>query len=445
MSQEQSYFETENAVQTPAEKEFLQSYELRGWELSPRIYKILGVSALANLLFFGVAAQTSLLTMKGCESPFVGRVCQVLDTVYVGAVLFGTDREFVDAAYERIDLGEADITFVDVTGQTGPLEYPEGYFQIANPEQFAAMQAANQNPTFGFNPTTPIYTPPPAPPVGGGVLSRAPRLPKANPNAVKGDEPDLPFTVEDETADANAGRGGNKPPLGNANTNGQVANANTNPQPVNPNDPLALPEMINRRPLVDLGNFINDERAKNQLDLQSEFELSARGKLDKNGRLDPKNFRYIKASGEDERMINVVKASIEAVNVAGYLQYLRDLTGKDLFLDLSQNETDISAVIQSEVETESRAKAIKSTLELGISIAKNRKLAENADQNDKDDLVVLEGAKVEVEGKRVIIRFVVPKEIAHPMIERKLAEQANEAKKPNGNAGMRPADKTAAK
>ena len=110
MSQEQSYIGTENAAQTPAEKDFLQNYELRGWELSPRIYKILGVSALANLLFFGVAAQTSLLTMKGCESPFVGRVCQVLDTVYVGAVLFGTDREFVDAAYERIDLGEADIT-----------------------------------------------------------------------------------------------------------------------------------------------------------------------------------------------------------------------------------------------------------------------------------------------------------------------------------------------
>ncbi|MBK9164268.1 MAG: hypothetical protein IPM21_10195 [Acidobacteria bacterium] len=270
-------------------------------------------------------------------------------------------------------------------------------------------------------------------------------MPKANPNAVKGDDLDSPFKIEDETADAGDDKGGNKPPLGNTNTNGQVANANTNPQPVNPTDPLALPEMINRRPLVDLSNMINDERAKNQLDLQSEFELSARGKLDKNGRLDPKNFRYIKASGEDERMINIVKASIEAVNVAGYLQYLRDLTGKDLFLDLSQNETDISAVIQSEVETESRAKAIKSTLELGISIAKNRKLAENADQNDKDDLVLLEGAKVEVEGKRVIIRFVVPKDVAHPMIERKLAEQANEAKKPNGNAGMRPADKTAAK
>lgn len=445
MSQEQSYIGTENAAQTPAEKDFLQNYELRGWELSPRIYKILGVSALANLLFFGVAAQTSLLTMKGCESPFVGRVCQVLDTVYVGAVLFGTDREFVDAAYERIDLGEADITFVDVTGQTGPLEYPEGYFQVANPEQFAAMQAANQNPNFGFNPTTPIYTPPPAPPVGGGVLGKTPRLPKANPNAVKGDEPDLPFKIEDETADADAGRGGNKPPLGNANTNGQVANANTNPQPVNPTDPLALPEMINRRPLVDLGNFINDERAKNQLDLQSEFELSARGKLDKNGRLDPKNFRYIKASGEDERMIEVVRASIEAVNAAGYLQYLRELSGKDLLLDLSQNETDISAIIQSEVESETRAKSIKSLLDLGITMAKSRKSGENADQNDKDDLLLLEGAKVEVEGKRVIIRFVVPKEVAHPMIERKLAEQANEAKKPNGNAGMRPADRTAAK
>ena len=45
--------------------------------------------------------------MKGCESPLVGRVCDVLDTVYVSSMLFGTDRDYVDAVYDKTELGDA--------------------------------------------------------------------------------------------------------------------------------------------------------------------------------------------------------------------------------------------------------------------------------------------------------------------------------------------------
>ena len=126
----------------PEPGDLLYNYELKTWDLNPRIYKILAVSAIANILALVVIAQTNMLTMRGCDSPFVGRVCQVLDTVYVGKVLLGTEREYIDAEYDRIDLGDADITMIDVSNMEAPLSYPEGYFQIANPEQFAAMQAA---------------------------------------------------------------------------------------------------------------------------------------------------------------------------------------------------------------------------------------------------------------------------------------------------------------
>jgi hypothetical protein len=92
---EQQLFDTDETVR-PVESDetgLFGNYEIRSWELSPRIYKILGASAIANLLALLVFAQTSLLTMKGCDSPLVGSVCQALDTVYVGAMLFGTDRE----------------------------------------------------------------------------------------------------------------------------------------------------------------------------------------------------------------------------------------------------------------------------------------------------------------------------------------------------------------
>ncbi|MBK9766590.1 MAG: hypothetical protein IPP63_06015 [Chloracidobacterium sp.] len=144
---EQQLFETNETVK-PVESDeagLFGHYEIRSWEFSPRIYKILGASALVNVLALLVFAQTSLLTMKGCDSPLVGSVCQALDTVYVGAMLFGTDREYVDAAYEKTDLADADITFIDATGVTPPLSYPEGYFQIANPVQWEMIQQSQQN------------------------------------------------------------------------------------------------------------------------------------------------------------------------------------------------------------------------------------------------------------------------------------------------------------
>src|SRR5690606_38318060 len=103
----------------PDDGVLFNNYEIKTWEMSPRLDKILAASAIFNILAVVVIAQSNLLTMKGCDSPFVGRVCQVLDTVYVGAVLFGTERDYIDVVYDRIDLGSAEITMIDVSNE-GP-------------------------------------------------------------------------------------------------------------------------------------------------------------------------------------------------------------------------------------------------------------------------------------------------------------------------------------
>src|SRR6478672_2951044 len=143
---EHSIYEPEPVAEPLHEGDLFYHYELPNWRPGPRIYKILGISAVANLLIFFVFTATPILTMKGCDSPLVGSVCQVLDTLYVGSTLLGTDRNYVDAVYDKTKIGDADITFVDVSGDTPPLDYPEGYFQIANPDQYAALQAALNNP-----------------------------------------------------------------------------------------------------------------------------------------------------------------------------------------------------------------------------------------------------------------------------------------------------------
>ncbi|MBA2620787.1 MAG: hypothetical protein H0U87_06275, partial [Acidobacteria bacterium] len=63
------------------EKQLFGGYEIKNWILTPRIYKIIAASAALNLFAVFVMAQGSLLTRKGCESPFVSSICRVLDTV----------------------------------------------------------------------------------------------------------------------------------------------------------------------------------------------------------------------------------------------------------------------------------------------------------------------------------------------------------------------------
>ena len=430
--------------------DLFHNYEIKTWDLGPRIYKIVAVSAIFNILFVVVAAQTDLLTTKGCDSPFIGRVCQVLDTVYVGALLLGTERDYIDVEYDRIDLGDAEITMIDVSSSGPPLSYPEGYFQIANPEQFAALQAG-QDPTMGFDipgiPSNP----------GTDLMNTQPVLPSPNRNAVRGRVPDSPFSIEgddEETAEDTNGKGLRKGRGGRISNSGsetgggdEVAKGNTNANSANPTvDPTnpAAGVDINKRPMIDLANHVNELRDQNAVDLESGFMVRASGSLEKDGRLNPNTFRFMESSG-DPKLVEVVEEAIQAINVAGYLQYLKDLSGEDLKLLFEQDAEEISALIESEMSSEMRAKSIKTLLDIYIDQAKKRKTKPDADQNDKDDLTLLEGATIETDGRKLIIRFVVPKAVAHPMIQRKLAEQAAEAKKPNGNAGLRNDNNSAVK
>lgn len=444
---DQAIFESSGHAEPLKEGDLFYNYEIRGWELSRRIYAILGISLLVNLLFIVVLGQTNVLTARGCDSPFVGRVCQVLDMAYVGTVLFGTDREYVDAAYDKLDLKDAEVVWIDQTGVESLFKYPDGYFQIANPEP-----ASNDSATQGSDQLQPNFIAPgiPSNPIiaGKSLLDTPPVLPKPNKNPVKGKLPDSPFSISgDETASSNSNANGNTSAQPNqkpdANTSAATANANTDRPIADPSSSLNTVE-INKRPIVDLGNMVNEMLARNEVDLQTEFIGNAKGKLTKEGRIDPKTLK-LQIESPDPDMQRIVQEGILAIDAAGYLQYLNLLSGHDFDLVLKQDADTISAVIQSEMESERRADSTRRSLDLALAAAKVAKSGANADQNDKDDLVLLENAKVESNGKKVIIRFAVPKSIVHPMIQRKLAEQAAEMKKPSGSTVTPKNDGSAAK
>ncbi len=268
---EQELYNNEVTQVESQKGDLFYNYEIRNWDFSSTVYKILAISAVFNIAVLAFIGQTNLLTLRGCDSPFVGRVCQVLDMAYVSTVIFGTEREYADMEYEKTELGDAEITFIDVSDE---LKYPEGYFQIANPVQFAMrQQGLNPDDPTGTNgipgfPSFSFQQPnQPSSMSESDLLKLRPQPPAPNPKA-----------FEDDTAsainksDVNGGnalerkrRRGGRPPVGNSNANVDTtvaktdSNTNTNPT-TDPKQPVPTADeaqedkfgvFINKRPLKD--------------------------------------------------------------------------------------------------------------------------------------------------------------------------------------------------
>lgn len=463
---EQSYqYQYEPAPEPLKEGDPFYHYEIKNWDLGPRIYKIIGISALVNVLALVVAVQGSLLTMKGCDSPLVGSMCEVLDTVYVGSMLFGTEREWVDVAYDKTDLDDVDITYVDVTNlkENEKLYYPSDYWTIANPEKYtidpetgemiAALPPSVTSDIPGIPNGIP-FTPPST--SGNSLFDTTPNYPSTNPNPVTGNlpQPGGSGVASNPIGKNRKGRGGrikttpteadpNATPSPDPNT---VAEVKPSPSPtVEPTGPVAEVE-LNKRPMVDLGNMINELLDKKQVSLETPFIISAGGKLDKDGKLDPKTFKWARAESPDPKMLEVVKEAIEAMNASGYLKYLQMFEAKDLTFFIQQDDNNVTAFVETQFKDDQRPRTMTTLFTNYVNFKKKEKEAPEASANDKDDLVLLQNAAATPNGKKMVISFTIPKADLHRMVQRKLAEQKAEPKQPNGgSATANPTDDTAKK
>lgn len=419
------------------EGDLFHNYEVRNWNYSKRIYQILAISAILNIFGLAFLANTEVLTARGCDSPFVGRVCQVLDTVYVGSVLFGTDREYVDAEYERIDLGDAEITYIDVSGATPPLSYPEGYFQIANPVQFAMQQQMAANPTTDFMPG---FTPNPT--IANDLISRPQVTPTPNPNAYDGETPPLFTTSPDKASRLRNRRPGKGNGISDPDEQIADANSNTSNPTVEPTDPVTAVE-INKKPMTDFADAVLVKWDAKEVDLNQQFTVVLDGILTKDGKLDPKKSKWdTKKELGDPKMIEIAKQSVEALSQSGWLAYLRNLGVDKINFTLTQNENDIIAVITSSLNSTQRAKSVSSGMIGVISIGKI------TNKNPSDERTLLDRATVTSEGKNFSVNFKVPKSVAQEMIDRKLKEalaKKQQQPQPNGSAVVKPNDNTARK
>lgn len=426
------------------EGDLFYHYEVRTWDIGPRIYKILGISAAANLLAFLVIATTPVLTMKGCDSPLVGGVCQVLDTLYVASTLFGTEREYADAVYDKTDIANADVTFVDVSGVTPPISYPEGYFQIANPEQYQAMLAMQNDPNFGAGSTMPGIPPGLAmttPSQGHTIFDTQQNLPKQNPNAVSGDLPSGFGGSGGSTAS-----NGNKPkppkpdktPKPDATPGGDTtAQATPSPSPADEGEVDKFGVYINKRPITELAKTTLEDVDAKKVNLATNFRVTVVGTLGlasdgktvmlKNAKLVPDpNIK------NDPKMQEFIVNWIKAVSSAGWLGYFdvidkqSKLKNKQVQFTVQQDDNDFYAVIKAQQSDANAANAAQSGLNVILSAA--------APAASGDTATFLQSAKAGQDGSFLVLNIHMPKQTVQEMVQRKLAESKEPPNKPNSTS-----------
>ena len=450
---EQQSYSFEEPAEPLREGDLFYGHEVGEWKFDNRIFAILGISLLLNLSFLGVVAQTNVLMAKGCDSPWVGRVCQVLDMAYVGTVLFGIDREFADAAYERTQMGEEmEVTWIDQTGVEPQFQYPEGFFyREPSPDQIA------YDPNAFLAPGIPMSTPT----QGGSSLIDTPAVaPKDNPNAVVGKVDESPFDLSDVNGDKSAGTYRPPSPRKNPRNRGNPkgSNTNTNSEPGNGDqtaagdkgaepatDDVATADkfgvFINKRPMkVKAQETIEDVEAKKvKLDNSFKVTVAATLGLGKDGKtVVLKNPKPIpdKNVKNDPVMEKLVQDWILAVGDAGWFGYLDKLQAKQIVITVEQNDAELVASVKADQPNENDAKSAASGL--------NALLLGAVLTVKDDEKTFLEKASVKSEGKTFILNFAIPKPVVQEMIQRKLNETAMD-KKNTVNTADSPADSTAAK
>ena len=454
------------------EQELFQGYEIKNWDFSPRIYKIAAAAAVCNILALLIVGQTNLLTKKGCDSPLVGRVCQVIDTLYVGGTILTTNTDSAEVDYTKTELSPDDeITWIDQTGAE-KFDYPEGYFGQSNPELLAVNREGVSPIENGYFPNIPGIPNSANPTINGGgmtdLLSKPQELPKNNRNAVKGGIPDSPFSVGGGNPTIYRPKTQKMPPWKNPTitkrspdklptltpdnpTQAVVKNPNSNknitpsPSPTPVNDDVAQQDnngiFKNKKPLKDFAVKAKEEVKDVKLDAPFAVTITADLDYAKDGKTvvlkNPKPVKTDSQTTNDPAMAKLAQDAILAVGDSGWLGYLKTLGVKKVTFTLSQNDTELTAKILGEQKDENTAKTTASGLNTFIQIG--LKTA------DGDEKVLLEKASVTPEGKSIVLNFAIPKQIAQEMITRKLKEAEEKQAKPQSTAQVTESNKNTSK
>ncbi len=429
------------------EKELFEDYEHKVWEWTPSFYKIIATAVIFNFVGLFAIGQFDILQTKGCDTPFVGIVCQALDSAYVASVFMGKDLSADSTPYPKTEIGDdQEVTFIDVSNQ---LTYPDGYFALANPpENLDVLPTDTQVPSnFNLGDSNNSFgntsSPKSDKDMGAAVL------PRKNDSVGNQDSEELPYRVGGDDKKPSyktpqiAKTRTPKPVTTKKLPNDSpkdlpgdvVAKATPKPTPApTPTDAQAVEgfeKKFNNQPLKDFAEDViakvDSKDPKTKVDLTQPFKVVLDGTLTADGKFDAKKTKFVVNKGEDQiGMILVAKDAIEKLGESGLLSYLKDLGADKVNITLVQDDKQIFAVIRSDQPNDSKARTISSGFNFLIGGAKTR-------VKEEDVKMLLNAVNFKAEGKSFIINFAMPKDEAHKLIDQKLQEARQKKSQTNSD------------
>lgn len=418
------------------EHELFEHYEIKNWDVTPRLYKFLGASVAINFLVFAAFAQFNLLNAKGCDTAFGGLVCQALDSAYVVSTFIGNQKEADSFEYKKTEL--EDLEVVTLIDKSDVLEYPEGYFALANPEQMPGNE-------IGVLPGGSDSNISSSPTLGNDLSAKVQVTPTPNPNIGNDDLPSELFKFDNESSSKpkTPSRTPSRKPAKMPNESPKIGGDTVAKKPTPKPTPSATPtpsesdlakskddfnNKFNKKPLQDFADGVmaklDSPKPEDKVDLKQSFTVVLDGYLTENGAFDAKKTGYAKYEG-NEQMVNVAKNALEAVGDSTIFSYLRALGVEKVNITLVQDDQKITAKIVSSQPNAENAKTVSSGFRGVILLAQI---------NTKDDVEVqtlLKGLKFNAEGKNFVINFEIPKTEAHQLIDKKLQEARQKKQQPN--------------
>jgi hypothetical protein len=316
------------------------------------------------------------------------------------AALF-SNTSFVDRAYNQTEIG-GDVQILELA----KFHYPEGYF---------AMDA-------GLLPL-PSASPSPTPLAWAVNLVPNPKSepPPASPSP----------SVEPETSPAVAQAGaspanGSKSPEATASPSPEAAKEKTQEEKAqeqlektaaaNGVD-LPVENEINKKPLKDLAKYANDLKKDGKLNLDQMFEVVVEAELDENATLQKPTF--VQKAG-DPALVDLAGRMIAALNDSKMLVLLKALNDgkptKVLFV-VKQDENELVARIESDVSSEASAKQKAGVFNLMLAAGEKAR-------DGKDEAILMRNTSASADGKKVVFKFSMPRQVVGDMIKKQIASNA---------------------
>jgi hypothetical protein len=178
--------------------------------------------------------------------------------------------------------------------------------------------------------------------------------------------------------------------------------------------------IVNKKPLSDFGRELKQKIDNKEIDLNSQFVVEISGIIDRNGKLDSKTTKIIRAEG-DQKVTDTVKNAIIAFSDTGFLQYLRTMDINEVNILVKQDDSNVAVAISSIAKTKEKAKILTSTIGsllkfAPIAISKQSKV------EDSTEIFILKSTTARADDDKLIVEFVAPKEKVHEIISHELVK-----------------------